>query len=37
MTASCWKSYVPAGLDDFLATPEMAAEYEHIRRLLDPA
>ncbi len=27
---------VSADLDDFLATPEMAAEYERIRRLLDP-
>jgi hypothetical protein len=27
---------VPADLDDFLATPEMAAEYERIRRLLAP-
>ncbi|MFD8814850.1 hypothetical protein ACFV23_26020 [Streptomyces sp. NPDC059627] len=27
---------VSADLDDFLATPEMAAEYERIRRLLAP-
>ncbi|MDX3240328.1 hypothetical protein [Streptomyces sp. ME18-1-4] len=27
---------VSADLDDFLATPEMAAEYGRIRRLLDP-
>jgi hypothetical protein len=27
---------VSADLDDFLATPEMAAEYERIRLLLDP-
>ncbi|MEU6200304.1 hypothetical protein [Streptomyces sp. NPDC047061] len=27
---------VSADLGDFLATPEMAAEYERIRRLLDP-
>ncbi|RMB86977.1 hypothetical protein [Streptomyces shenzhenensis] len=27
---------VSADLDDFLATPEMAAEYERIRRLLGP-
>ncbi|MFF9803129.1 hypothetical protein ACF1G3_37780 [Streptomyces rochei] len=27
---------VSADLDDFLATPEMAAEYERIRQLLDP-
>ncbi|MFI5527840.1 hypothetical protein ACIA8O_04705 [Kitasatospora sp. NPDC051853] len=27
---------VSAALGDFLATPEMAAEYERIRRLLDP-
>ncbi len=27
---------VSANLDDILATPEMAAEYERIRRLLDP-
>ncbi|MFE9686865.1 hypothetical protein [Streptomyces sp. NPDC006285] len=27
---------VSADLDDILATPEMAAEYERIRRLLDP-
>jgi hypothetical protein len=27
---------VSAGLDDFLAAPEMAAEYARIRRLLDP-
>ncbi|WP_369224412.1 hypothetical protein AB5J52_26875 [Streptomyces sp. R39] len=27
---------VSADLADFLATPEMAAEYERIRRLLDP-
>lgn len=27
---------VSADLDDFLATPEMAAEYERIRRLLEP-
>ncbi|MFJ9153425.1 hypothetical protein ACIRP7_36435 [Streptomyces sp. NPDC102270] len=27
---------VSADLDDFLAAPEMAAEYERIRRLLDP-
>ncbi|MGW1783710.1 hypothetical protein ACWCQQ_31980 [Streptomyces sp. NPDC002143] len=28
---------VSADLDDFLAAPEMAAEYERIRRLLDPS
>ncbi|MEU4659878.1 hypothetical protein AB0G32_39125 [Streptomyces sp. NPDC023723] len=28
---------VSADLDDFLATPEMAAEHERIRRLLEPA
>ncbi|MFJ8779456.1 hypothetical protein [Streptomyces sp. NPDC102476] len=28
---------VSADLDDFLATPQMAAEYERIRRLLDPS
>ncbi|MEU1784599.1 hypothetical protein ABZ553_01415 [Streptomyces sparsogenes] len=27
---------VSADLDDFLATPEMAAEHERIRRLLEP-
>lgn len=27
---------ISADLDDFLATPEMAAEYERIRRLLGP-
>ncbi|WP_149263931.1 hypothetical protein [Actinomadura sp. K4S16] len=27
---------VSADLDDFLATPEMAAEHERIRRLLAP-
>ncbi|MEV7982323.1 hypothetical protein [Streptomyces sp. NPDC086519] len=27
---------VSAALDDFLATPEMAAEYERIRSLLEP-
>ncbi|MFI2485997.1 hypothetical protein ACH47X_03765 [Promicromonospora kroppenstedtii] len=27
---------VSADLDDFLAAPEMAAEYERIRRLLEP-
>ncbi|MFF7475057.1 hypothetical protein [Streptomyces sp. NPDC008092] len=27
---------VAADLDDILATPQMAAEYERIRRLLDP-
>ncbi|MEV7394607.1 MULTISPECIES: hypothetical protein [unclassified Streptomyces] len=27
---------VSANLDDILATPEMAAEYERIRQLLDP-
>ncbi|MFF1303504.1 hypothetical protein [Streptomyces sp. NPDC058307] len=27
---------VSADLDDILATPQMAAEYERIRRLLDP-
>ncbi|WP_109002259.1 hypothetical protein [Streptomyces rishiriensis] len=28
---------VSADLDDFLATPEMAAEHDRIRRLLEPA